>query len=52
MESYYPKHLQEITTSDISNKNFGAFFRLFPNSLIWYSVEKYKEMVHQNLILQ
>ena len=44
MESYYPKHLQEITTSDISNKNFGAFFRLFPNSLIWYSVEKYKEI--------
>ena len=42
MESYYPKHLQEITTSDISNKNYGAFFRLFPNSLIWYSVEKYK----------
>ena len=44
MESYYSKHLQEITTSDISNKNFGAFFRLFPNSLIWYSVEKYEEI--------
>jgi len=44
MNSYYSKHLQEITTSNISNKNFGAFFRLFPNSLIWYSVEKYEEI--------
>ena len=44
MESYYSKHLQEITTSNISNKNYGAFFRLFPNSLIWYSVEKYEEI--------
>ncbi len=44
MDSYYSKHLQEITTSNISNKNYGAFFRLFPNSLIWYSVEKYKEI--------
>ena len=42
MESYYSKHLQEITTSNNSNKNYGAFFRLFPNSLIWYSVEKYE----------
>lgn len=44
MESYYSKHLQEITTSNNSNKNYGAFFRLFPNSLIWYSVEKYEEI--------
>ena len=42
MESYYSKHLQEITTSNNSKKNYGAFFRLFPNSLIWYSVEKYE----------
>jgi alpha-glucoside transport system substrate-binding protein len=44
MESYFSKHLQEITTSNISKKNYGAFFRLFPNSLIWYSVEKYEEI--------
>ena len=44
MESYYTRHLQEITTSNISNKNYGAFFRLFPNSLIWYSVKKYEEI--------
>ena len=44
MESYYSKHLQEITTSNNSNKNYGAFFRLFPNSLIWYSVDKYEEI--------
>ena len=44
MNSYYTKHLQDITTSNISNKNYGAFFRLFPNSLIWYSVEKYKDI--------
>ena len=44
MESYYSKHLQEITTSNNSKKNYGAFFRLFPNSLIWYSVEKYEEI--------
>jgi alpha-glucoside transport system substrate-binding protein len=44
MESYYSKHLREITTSNISNKNYGAFFRLFPNSLIWYSVKKYEDI--------
>ena len=44
MNSYYTKHLQDITTSNIYNKNYGAFFRLFPNSLIWYSVEKYKDI--------
>jgi len=26
MNSYYTKHLQDITTSNISNKNYGAFF--------------------------
>jgi len=41
MNNYYSEHLQLITTSKNSNKNYGAFFRLFPNSLIWYSVEKY-----------
>ena len=36
---FYSKHLQLITTSENSSKNYGAFFRLFPNSMIWYSVE-------------
>ena len=44
MNNYYSKHLQEITTSKNSNKNYGAFFRLFPNSMIWYSVEKYNNI--------
>ena len=41
---YYPKHLQEITSSKITDENYGAFFRLFPNSLIWYSTEKFNEI--------
>tara|TARA_B100001113_G_C21086204_1_gene612221 strand:- start:370 stop:1635 length:1266 start_codon:yes stop_codon:yes gene_type:complete len=41
---FYSKHLQSITTSKNSTKNYGAFFRLFPNSMIWYSVEKYNEI--------
>ena len=44
MNNYYSKHLQQITISKNSNKNYGAFFRLFPNSMIWYSVEKYNNI--------
>ena len=44
MNNFYSEHLQEITTSKNSLENYGAFFRLFPNSLIWYSVEKYNEI--------
>jgi len=44
MNNFYSEHLQEITTSKNSFENYGAFFRLFPNSLIWYSVEKYNEI--------
>ena len=44
MDNYYSSHLQKITTSSSTNKNYGAFFRLFPNSMIWYSVEKFKEI--------
>tara|TARA_B100001057_G_scaffold470709_1_gene532297 strand:- start:1323 stop:2588 length:1266 start_codon:yes stop_codon:yes gene_type:complete len=42
MNNYFSTHLQEITTSQNTNKNYGAFFRLFPNSMIWYSIEKYE----------
>ena len=44
MNNYYSKHLQQITTSKNSDKNYGAFFRLFPNSMIWYSVEKFNNI--------
>ena len=44
MNNFYSEHLQEITTSKNSLENYGAFFRLFPNSLIWYSVEKYNKI--------
>ena len=44
MDNYYSPHLQKITTSSSTNKNYGAFFRLFPNSMIWYSIEKFKEI--------
>tara|TARA_A100001011_G_scaffold342360_1_gene375824 strand:+ start:118 stop:1383 length:1266 start_codon:yes stop_codon:yes gene_type:complete len=42
MNNYYSTHLQEITTSRNTNKNYGAFFRLFPNTMIWYSIEKFE----------
>ena len=42
LNNYFSTHLQEITTSKNTNKNYGAFFRLFPNSMIWYSIEKYE----------
>ncbi len=41
INNYFSEHLQQITTSNNSKQNFGAFFRLFPNSMIWYSVDKY-----------
>ena len=44
IDNYYSPHLQKITTSSTTNKNYGAFFRLFPNSMIWYSIEKFKEI--------
>ena len=44
LNNFYSKHLQIITTSKNSNKNYGAFFRLFPNSMIWYNVEKYNDI--------
>ncbi len=40
----YPKHLIDITTSLETGINYGAWLRLFPNSLIWYNVSKYEEI--------
>ena len=40
----YSKHLQEITTSQIDKINYGVLFRLIPNSLIWYDVDKYEKV--------
>lgn len=34
INNYFSEHLQQITTSNNSKQNFGAFFRLFPNSMI------------------
>ena len=42
MNNYYSTHLQEITTSRNTNQNYGAFFRLFPNTMIWYSIKKFE----------
>ena len=44
LNNFYSKHLQIITTSKNTNKNYGAFFRLFPNSMIWYNIEKYNDI--------
>ena len=44
LNSFYSEHLKQITTSKNTNKNYGAFFRLFPNSMIWYSIEKYNDI--------
>ena len=44
IENNYSKHLQEITTSDEDGETYGVLFRLIPNSLIWYDVEKYNQL--------
>ena len=44
IENNYSKHLQEITTSDVDGETYGVLFRLIPNSLIWYDVEKYNQL--------
>ena len=38
----YPNHLISIVSHEDSI--YGGWTRLFPNSLIWYSVEKYEEI--------
>jgi len=44
LKGVYPKHLIDITTSLETGINYGAWLRLFPNSLIWYNVSKYEEI--------
>jgi len=44
IQKNYSNHLQNIMTSDQDNNMYGVLFRLIPNSLIWYDVEKYKEI--------
>src|SRR6056300_1643092 len=44
IEASFSQHLQNITTSKIDNNNYGAWFRLIPNSLIWYDVQKYNDI--------
>ena len=40
----FSKHLIQITTSKKDNNNYGLWFRLIPNSLIWYDVEKFEAL--------
>lgn len=44
IENSFSNHLKKTTTSKNTNINYGVFFRLFPNSLIWYDVEKYNNI--------
>ena len=44
MNEIFTEHLQEITTSKQDNQNYGAWFRLLPNSLVWYDVSKYEAL--------
>ena len=44
IDKNYSQHLQEITTSNKDQQNYGVFFRLIPSSLIWYDVEKFNEL--------
>ncbi len=40
----FSQHLLNITTSNMDNNNYAAWFRVIPNSLVWYDVNKYKEI--------
>ena len=40
----FSQHLIDITTSQIDNNNYGAWFRVIPNSLIWYDTTKFKKL--------
>ena len=44
IKSSFSNHLINVTSSDETNINYGVFFRLFPNSLIWYDVEKFQKI--------
>ena len=43
LKKNYSSHLLEITTSDQNQINYGVLFRLIPNSLIWYDVNKFND---------
>ncbi len=44
IKNKFSNHLIQITTSKKDNNNYGLWFRLIPNSLIWYDVEKYNSI--------
>jgi len=44
LNNKFSNHLIQVTTSKKDNNNYGVWFRLIPNSLIWYDVEKYKSI--------
>lgn len=44
LKENFSEHLLSITTSTIDNLNYGAWFRVIPNSLVWYDVSKYEAL--------
>jgi len=44
IDDNFSQHLVDITTSDLDNHNYGAWFRVIPNSLVWYDTSKYKDI--------
>ena len=44
LKENFSEHLLSITTSKRDNLNYGAWFRVIPNSLVWYGVSKYEAL--------
>ena len=44
LKENFSEHLISITTSERDNLNYGAWFRVIPNSLVWYGVSKYEAL--------
>lgn len=44
IEDNFSQHLINITTSKVDNQNYGAWFRVLPNSLVWYDSTKYENL--------
>ena len=44
LKENFAEHLLSITTSERDNLNYGAWFRVIPNSLVWYEVSKYEAL--------
>ena len=44
LKENFSEHLLSITTSERDNLNYGAWFRVIPNSLVWYDVSKYEAL--------